>query len=43
MQVQIKQVLDYLRSHLIQEKVTKITGQAEAHRAWNYPFDALEE
>ena len=40
---QIKQALDYLRTNVIQEKVTKIRGQAEAFRAWSYPFDALEE
>lgn len=43
MQNQIRQALDYLRSTVIVEKVTKISGKAEARRAWNYPFDALEE
>jgi ATP-dependent DNA helicase RecG len=43
MHLQIKQALDYLRTNVIQEKVTKIRGQAEAFRAWSYPFDALEE
>ncbi len=43
MHLQIKQALDYLGGNVIQERVTKISGQAEAQRAWNYPFNALEE
>lgn len=43
MQLQIKQALDYLQGNVIQEKVIKFRGQAEAQRGWNYPFNALEE
>lgn len=43
MQIQIRQALDYLQSVVLVEKVTKVPGQAEAQRAWNYPYDALEE
>ena len=41
--VQLKQALDYLKSQVLIEKVTKVDGQAEALRAWNWPYEALEE
>ena len=42
-QQQIAYTLNWLRNNILQEKVIKIPGQAEALRAWNYPYPALEE
>jgi len=42
-QQQITDSLAWLRNNILQEKVMKIPGQAEALRTWNYPFTALEE
>lgn len=40
---QLRQALDYLKSQVIIEKVIKVEGQAEAVRAFNYPYGAVEE
>ncbi|MBK9492300.1 MAG: putative DNA binding domain-containing protein [Haliscomenobacter sp.] len=40
---QIIDTLAWLKSHFLQEKVMKVPNQAEAARAWNYPYPALEE
>jgi len=40
---QIKNLLEYLRSVVLTEKVIKIPRQAEALRIWNYPYEAVEE
>lgn len=40
---QINNVLEYLRSVVLAEKVIKIPGRAEAKRIWNYPYEAVEE
>ena len=40
---QLRQALDYLRSQVIIEKITKVDGKAEALRVFNYPFAAVEE
>lgn len=40
---QIVDTLAWLKSHFLQEKVMKLPNQAEAVRAWNYPYAALEE
>ncbi len=40
---QIYDVLDFLKSTIIQEKVHKVKDQAEAVRFTNYPLEALEE
>jgi len=40
---QIQNLLEYLRSVILTEKVIKIPGQAEALRIWNYPYEAVEE
>lgn len=40
---QLRQALEYLRGQVVQEEVQKISGQAEAIRFYNYPYDALEE
>ncbi|MDO4431623.1 MAG: putative DNA binding domain-containing protein [Lonepinella koalarum] len=39
----IEETLSYLKTQVIKEKVTKIKGQAEAIRSFNYPYQALEE
>ena len=39
----IKETLSYLQTHLLEEKIRKVSGQAEAMRVWNYPYAALEE
>jgi len=40
---QLRDALSYIRNYIIKEKVTKISGQAEAVRIYNYPYDAVEE
>lgn len=40
---QINNLLEYLRSVVLTEKVIKVPGQAEALRIWNYPYEAVEE
>lgn len=40
---QLRAVLDYFKTNIIQETVLKVEGQAEAERYTNYPFQALEE
>lgn len=40
---QIIDTLHWLKSNFLQEKVMKLPNQAEAVRAWNYPYAALEE
>ena len=42
-QQQLRSVLDYLKNNVIQEKVVKVPGQAEANRVYNYPYEVLEE
>jgi len=39
----IKQVLGYLRTNIIKERIVKMPDIAEANRIFNYPFEALEE
>jgi ATP-dependent DNA helicase RecG len=39
----IANTLNYLKTNIIRERIRKISGQAEAIRTWNYPFEALEE
>lgn len=39
----IKQTMDYFKSNHLKESVHKVSGQQEAVRCWNYPYDALEE
>jgi ATP-dependent DNA helicase RecG len=41
--LQLQEALDYLRSQVIVEKVVKVDDKAEANRAYNYPYTALEE
>lgn len=40
---QVKDVLDYIKTTVIEEKVVKIKNRAEAERYYNYPYNALEE
>ena len=40
---QVRDALDYIKTNIIEEKVVKIDGRAEADRFFNYPYNALEE
>lgn len=40
---QVEDALDYIKTNVIEEKVVKINGKAEAERFFNYPYNALEE
>lgn len=40
---QLRAVLDFIQSNVLVETVTKLPHQAEAKRAWNFPFEAVEE
>lgn len=40
---QVKDALDYIRTQVIEEKVVKVDGRAEADRFFNFPYNALEE
>lgn len=42
-QQQLRDALAYLKNSVIQERVTKVKGKAEATRVFNYPFAAVEE
>lgn len=39
----INRTLEYLRINVLRQKTTKVQGQAEAVKVWNYPYQALEE
>jgi ATP-dependent DNA helicase RecG len=39
----IKQTMDYIETNILYETVQKVSGQQEANRFWNYPYDAVEE
>ena len=36
-------MLDYIKTTVVEEKVVKVDGRAEADRFFNYPYNALEE
>ena len=40
---QLRDALSYINNYIIKEKITKISGQAEAERIFNYPYEAVEE
>jgi ATP-dependent DNA helicase RecG len=40
---QIKRTLEFLKTNILQEKVTKYAEKAESDRIWNYPLPAIEE
>ena len=39
----ISQTMTFLKTEILFETVQKVSGQAEALRFWNYPYEALEE
>ena len=39
----LKNVLNHIKSRVMEEKVVKHPDRAEAHRFFNYPFAAIEE
>ncbi|MDR3294500.1 MAG: putative DNA binding domain-containing protein [Clostridiales Family XIII bacterium] len=40
---QVKDALRYIETSVIEEKVVKVPGRAEADRYFNFPYEALEE
>jgi ATP-dependent DNA helicase RecG len=40
---QLRKALSFIKTQVIEEHIRKVTGQAEAIRFYNYPFEALEE
>ena len=40
---QIKAALDFIKTNILEEKVVKVRGQAQANRFYNYPYAAIEE
>lgn len=42
-QQELVDVLSYIKSNIIKEKVTKHSDRAESDRVFNYPFEAIEE
>jgi ATP-dependent DNA helicase RecG len=40
---QLRDTLNFIKTHIIVENVKKIAGQAEAERFFNYPYEAVEE
>ena len=40
---QIRDALNFMKTNIIQEQVSKTPGQAEAVRFFNYPYQAIEE
>lgn len=40
---QLRDALSYIKNYIIKEKVNKISGQAEAERVYNIPYEAVEE
>ena len=40
---QVKDALDYIKNTVIEEKVVKVEGRAEANRFFNYPYNAIED
>ena len=39
----IRQTLLYLKTAVLEEKITKLPDRPEAMRVWNYPYTAIEE
>jgi len=39
----VEQALNYFKTYLLKEKITKIKEQAEVIRVWKYPYLAIEE
>ncbi len=40
---QLREALTFIRTSIIEERVRKVPGQAEAERFFNFPFEAVEE
>ena len=40
---QLRSALEYLKDNLVVEKISKVEGQAESNRFFNYPYEAIEE
>ncbi len=40
---QVQDALNYIKTTVIEQKVVKVQGQAEAERYFNYPYNALEK
>lgn len=40
---QLQNALNYIKNHVIAEKIFKVTGQAESIRVKNYSYEAIEE
>jgi ATP-dependent DNA helicase RecG len=40
---QLRAALDFIQSNILVETVTKLPHKAEVNRAWNFPFEAVEE
>ena len=40
---QLKDVLSFIKTHIIREEIIKVENKAEANRFYNYPFQAIEE
>lgn len=39
----INRTLEYLKINVLRQKTTKVKGQAESVKVWNYPYQAMEE
>lgn len=39
----VQQTMTFFKTEILYETVQKVSGQSEALRFWNYPYDALEE
>ena len=42
-QKQVREALSYIKTMVIEEKVVKVPGRAEANRFYSYPYEAIEE
>lgn len=40
---QLRSALKYLKDNLVIERISKVEGQAESNRFFNYPYEAIEE
>lgn len=40
---QLRDCLAYVQAVVVEERTLKVAGQAEAHRFYNYPYEAIEE
>ena len=41
--LQLRDVMNYIKNNIIAEKIFKVDGQAEAVRIKNYSYEAIEE